>query len=98
MSDLIYIGKDVQSFEKSTRFKPYDRVVLNLDDNNYISSPSVSLTNASVYNSYANGTYKFMAAKEGMYNSTIATIVISDWYRVPRVNIIPFANTSLLIS
>ena len=60
MSDLIYIGKDVQSFEKSTRFKPYDRVVLNLDDNNYISSPSVSLTNASVYNSYANGTYKFI--------------------------------------
>ena len=39
-----------------------------------------------------NGTYKFMAAKEGMYNSTIATIVISDWYRVPRVNIIPFAK------
>lgn len=59
MSDLIFIGKDVQSFEKSTRFNPYDRVVLNLDDNNYISSPSVSITNASVYNSYANGTYKF---------------------------------------
>lgn len=59
MPDLIYIGKDVQSFEKSTRFAPYDRVVLNLDDNNYIASPSVSLTNASVYNSYANGTYTF---------------------------------------
>ena len=59
MSDLIYIGKDVQSFQKSTKFKPYDRVVLNLDDNNYISSPSVSVTNKSVYNSYANGTYKF---------------------------------------
>ncbi|MBQ1800891.1 MAG: hypothetical protein II011_09105, partial [Prevotella sp.] len=59
MSDLIFIGKDVQSFEKSTRFNPYDRVVLNLDDNNYISSPSVSITNASVYNSYANGTYQF---------------------------------------
>lgn len=59
MSDLIYIGKDVQSFQKSTKFKPYDRVVLNLDDNNYISSPSVSITDKSVYDSYANGAYKF---------------------------------------
>ena len=59
MPDLIYIGKDVQSFQKSTRFQPYDRVILNLDDNNYISSPSVSVTNASVYNSYSNGTYNF---------------------------------------
>lgn len=59
MADLIYIGKDVQSFQKSTRFRPYDRVILNLDDNNYISSPSVSITNASVYDNYANGTYKF---------------------------------------
>lgn len=60
MSDLINIGQDVQSFQKSTKFKPYDRVVLNLDDNNYISSPSVSVTNASVYSSYANGIYKFI--------------------------------------
>ena len=59
MSDLIYIGKDMKSFQKSTRFKPYDQVILNLDDNNYISSPSVSLTNASVYESYGNGVYKF---------------------------------------
>lgn len=59
MSDLIYIGKDMKSFQKSTRFKPYDQVILNLDDNNYISSPSVSVTNASVYESYGNGVYKF---------------------------------------
>ena len=59
MSDLIYIGKDVQSFKKSNRFEPYDRVVLNLDDNYYVSSPSVSVTNASVYDNYANGTYTF---------------------------------------
>jgi len=59
MSDLIYIGKDVQSFKKSNRFEPYDRVVLNLDDNYYVSSPSVSVTNASAYDNYANGTYTF---------------------------------------
>lgn len=39
-----------------------------------------------------NGTYKFMAVKAGMNNSPIASITISDWYRVPRVNIIPFAK------
>jgi hypothetical protein len=39
-----------------------------------------------------NGTYKFMAVKEGMYNSPIATVIIDDWYRVPKVNIIPFAK------
>ncbi|MBQ8463334.1 MAG: chitobiase/beta-hexosaminidase C-terminal domain-containing protein [Prevotella sp.] len=39
-----------------------------------------------------NGTYKFMAAKKGMYNSSVSTIVITDWYMVPKVNIIPFAK------
>lgn len=64
MSDLIYIGKDVQSFKKSNRFEPYDRVILNLDDNYFISSPSVAVTNASVYDNYANGTYKFSYSAE----------------------------------
>ena len=64
MSDLIYIGKDVQSFKKSNRFEPYDRVILNLDDNYFISSPSVAVTNASVYDNYANGTYKFSYSTE----------------------------------
>lgn len=64
MSDLIYIGKDVQSFQKSNRFEPYDRVILNLDDNYFISSPSVAITDASVYDNYANGTYKFSYSTE----------------------------------
>ena len=79
MSDLIYIGKDVQSFQKSTRFDPYDRVVLNLDDNNYISSPSVSITNASVYNSYANGTYTFtFSISQGKWKTPTDTYVTTS--------------------
>ena len=79
MSDLIYIGKDVQSFQKSTRFEPYDRVVLNLDDNNYIASPSVSVTNASVYSSYANGTYKFtFSISQGKWKTPTDTYVTTS--------------------
>ena len=79
MSDLIYIGKDVQSFQKSTRFEPYDRVVLNLDNNNYIASPSVSITNASVYNNYANGTYKFtFSISQGKWKTPTDTYVTTS--------------------
>lgn len=59
MPDLIYLGKDVQSFQKSERYAGYDRVVLNLDDNNYVSSPSVSVVDASKWNQYSNGEYQF---------------------------------------
>ena len=85
MSDLIYIGKDVQSFQKSNRFEPYDRVVLNLDDNNYISSPSVSVTDASVYDRYANGTYEFsFSPEQGKWktpsNSYVTTSELASSY------------------
>ena len=79
MSDLIYIGKDVQSFQKSNRFEPYDRVVLNLDDNNYISSPSVSVTDASVYDRYANGTYEFsFSLEQGKWKTPSNSYVTSS--------------------
>ena len=87
MSDLIYIGKDVQSFQKSNRFEPYDRVVLNLDDNNYISSPSVSVTDASVYDRYANGTYEFsFSPEQGKWktpsNSYVTTSELAGSYGI----------------
>lgn len=64
MPDLIYIGKDVQSFQKSERFAGYDRVVLNLDDNNYVSSPSVTVVDASKWDQRSNGQYKFIYIAE----------------------------------
>lgn len=59
MSDLIYIGKDVQSFQKAARLAGYDRVVLNLDDNNYIASPCVSVSDKTKWESRAAGEYIF---------------------------------------
>lgn len=59
MSDLIYIGKDVQSFQKAERLAGYDRVVLNLDDNNYIASPCVSVSDKTKWESRAAGEYTF---------------------------------------
>lgn len=59
MSDLIYIGKDVQSFQTAPRYDGYDKVVLNLDDNNYISSPNVRVIDASKWDSRDDGAYEF---------------------------------------
>ena len=59
MSDLIYVGKDVQSFQTAPRYDGYDKVVLNLDDNNYISSPNVHVIDASKWDSRDDGEYEF---------------------------------------
>ena len=42
-----------------------------------------------------NGTYKFLAIKEHMTNSSISTVTI-DWFRVPNVTITPFAEDNTL--
>ena len=54
----IYLGKNAESFRSSQRFGNYDMVILNLDENNYISSPYVTVT-ASKWTSKANGEHVF---------------------------------------
>lgn len=59
MSDLIYLGKDVQSFQTAPRYAAYDQVVLNIDDNNYVSSPNARIIDASKWDARDNGEYVF---------------------------------------
>ena len=43
MSDKIFLGENAQSFKTSPKFATIDMVILNLDENTYISSPYVKL-------------------------------------------------------
>lgn len=54
----IYLGKNAESFNSSPRFGNYDMVILNLDENTYISSPYVTVT-ASKWASRPNGEHVF---------------------------------------
>ena len=58
MADSIYLGRNTKSFNSSPRFGDYDMVILNLDENNYISSPYVTV-NASKWTSSPNGEHIF---------------------------------------
>lgn len=59
-SDLIYLGKDVMSFYTAERYQGYDKVILNLDESNYVSSPCVLVTNASKWDERDVGEYQFV--------------------------------------
>ena len=54
----IYLGKNAESFQSSPRFGNYDMVILNLDENTYISSPYVTVT-PSKWTSRPNGEHVF---------------------------------------
>lgn len=54
----IYLGKNAESFNSAPRFSDYDMVILNLDENTYISSPYVTVT-ASKWTSRPNGEHVF---------------------------------------
>jgi len=43
LADKIYLGENAQSFKTSPKFSTIDMVILNLDENTYISSPYVTL-------------------------------------------------------
>ena len=58
-SKKIYIGQKAKEFDTSPRKNGYDMVVMLLDDNNYITSPAVTVSNASAWDSQENGEYKF---------------------------------------
>lgn len=58
MADKIYLGKNAKSFKSSPRFNNYDMVILNIDENNYVSSPYVTL-DATKWTNRSNGEHVF---------------------------------------
>ena len=58
MADKIYLGRNAKSFRSSPRFSNYDMVILNIDENNYVSSPYVTLNEAK-WTSRSNGKHVF---------------------------------------
>lgn len=58
MADKIYLGRNARSFRSSPRFSNYDMVILNIDENNYVSSPYVTL-DATKWTNRSNGEHVF---------------------------------------
>lgn len=58
MTEKIYLGKKMMSFNTAPRFASYDMVILNLDKNNYISSPYATVDDAK-WESASNGEHIF---------------------------------------
>lgn len=75
MPDSIYIGNQARSFTTAPRFAEYDMVVLNIDENTYVSSPHASVT-ASRWSDRANGEHVFVYnGSQWSYNGTLYTTV-----------------------
>lgn len=58
MADKIYLGKNARAFKSSPRFSNYDMVILNIDENNYVSSPYVTV-DATKWTNRNNGEHIF---------------------------------------
>lgn len=58
MADKIFLGQQAKSFNTSPRFTNYDMVILNIDDNNYVSSPYVTI-DATKWEDRSNGEHVF---------------------------------------
>ena len=58
-SKKIYVGQKAKTFDTSPRQQGYDMVVMLLDDNNYVSSPSATVTDKTSWESRENGEYTF---------------------------------------
>ena len=61
MNDKIYLGRRSKSYDSLPKLSAYDMVVINLDDNNYVSSPRVAV-NADTWRSLhlGNGQFEFV--------------------------------------
>ena len=83
MADKIYLGKNAKSFKSSPRFSNYDMVILNIDENNYVSSPYVTL-DATKWESRSNGEHVFTYnGSRWAYNgSTYTTAVLSSTFGI----------------
>lgn len=72
MTDSFFLGENAQSFKTSPKFDAFDMVVLNIDENNYVSSPYVTLdeeTWESDSSRARNGQFKF-AYTDGVWKQT----------------------------
>ena len=56
---------------------------------------STKLTNDTIILT-RNNTYKFIGTRERMYNSSVNTVALTDWFRVPNVLMEPFAENDTL--
>lgn len=83
MADSIFIGRNAETFNSSPRFGNFDMVILNLDENNYVSSPYVTV-DASKWTSLSNGEHVFtFNGSLWEYNgSTYSTAVIRSTFGI----------------
>lgn len=83
MADKIYLGKNARSFRSSPRFRNYDMVILNIDENNYVSSPHVTL-DGTKWESRSNGEHVFTYnGSRWVYNgSTYTTAALSSTFGI----------------
>lgn len=61
MADKIYVGKKAASFSTSPRFPAYDMVLINIDDDQYVSAPYVTVNKETwISAGLGNGTHTFI--------------------------------------
>lgn len=83
MANSIYLGTNVKSFNSSPRFGNYNMVILNIDENNYVSSPYVTV-DASKWTSRSNGEHVFVynGSKWEYNGSTYTTSTLSSTFGI----------------
>lgn len=85
MADKLYLGKNAKSFRSSPRFRNYDMVILNIDENTYVSSPHVTLDDTK-WTSRSNGEHVFTYdgdTSRWTYNgSTYTTAALSSTFGI----------------
>ena len=59
MSDRIIMEQNAKSFSTAPKFSGYDMIVLNLDENNYVSSPYAKISDETKWTNQSNGKYTF---------------------------------------
>lgn len=83
MGEGIYLGKAAKAFNSSPRFSGYDMVILNLDENNYISSPYVTI-DTTKWTSRSNGehVFRYNGSRWAYNNSTVTTATLRSTYGI----------------
>lgn len=78
MADRIYVGKKASSFHTAPRFPGYDMVLINIDDNQYVSSPRVTVNEAAWRSAgLGNGAHAFIYDGTGWKHSGTAVSLAS---------------------
>ena len=83
MPDRFYLGENAQSFQVSPQFDNFDMVILNIDDQTYVSSPRVWIdqeTWESNRSRQQNGTYTFTYnTSNGRWVRNNSNVTLSSW-------------------